>query len=116
MSKSRKMTVRELCRQRQKLLEELPALAGLIKGSLFERFSTCRRPNCACHEGKRHGPRCYLAITEAQRQRQRYVRKADVADVRAGVRKYHRLVEIAERITAINLQLMREGAHDEPNP
>jgi len=114
MTKFRKMSVGTLRRERQRLLEELPSLSGLIKGSLFERFSTCGRPKCTCHEGKRHGPRCYLAITEAQRQRQRYVRKADVADVQAGVRQYHRLLEIAERITAINLQLMREGAHDEP--
>lgn len=108
------MIVRALRRQRQKLLQELPSLAGLIKGSLFERFSTCCRPHCACHEGKRHGPRCYLGITEAQGQSQRYVRKRDVAAVRAGVRQYHRLLEIAQRITAINLELMREGAHDEP--
>ena len=109
------MTVKALRRQRQKLLAELPSLAGLIKGSLFERFSTCCRPHCACHEGKRHGPRCYISITEGAGQRQRYVRKADVAAVRAGVRQYHRLQEIARRITAINLELIREGAHDEPD-
>ena len=108
------MTVKALRRQRQKLLEELSSLAGLIKGSLFERLSTCCRPHCACHEGQRHGPRCYISITEGAGQRQRYVRKRDVAAVRAGVRHYHRLLEIARRITAINLELMREGAHDEP--
>ena len=115
MTKSRKAIVRKLCRQRQKLLDELPSLAGMIKGSLFERFSTCSRPNCACHEGKRHGPRCYLSITEGLTQRQRYVRKRDVAAVRTGVQQYHRTLEIAQRITAINIELMREGAHDEPD-
>ena len=109
------MIVKALRRRRQKLLEELPSLGGLIKGSLFKRFSTCCRPHCACHEGKRHGPRCYLGITEGASQRQRYVRKRDVAAVRAGVRQYHRLLEIARRITAINLELMREGAHNEPD-
>ncbi len=115
MARSRKTRVNALRRQRQELLEELPSLAGVIKGSLFERFSTCCRPHCACHEGKRHGPRCYLGLTKAQHQKQRYVRKRDVAAVRGGVRQYHRLLEIAERITAINLELMREGAHDEPD-
>ena len=115
MTKSRKAIVRKLCRQRQGLLDELPSLAGMIKGSLFERFSTCSRPHCACHEGKRHGPRCYLSITEGLGQRQRYVRKQDVAAVRAGVQQYHRFLEIAQRITAINIELMREGAHDEPD-
>ena len=115
MTKSRKAHINALRRQRKALLEELPTLGGLIKGSLFERFSTCSRPHCACHEGKRHGPRCYLGLVEAQRQRQRYVRKRDVAAIRAGVRQYHRLLEIAKRITAINLELIREGAHDEPD-
>lgn len=115
MAKSRKVIIRTLRRQRQELLDELPSLAGMIKGSVFERFSTCSRPNCACHEGKRHGPRCYLSITEGLAQRQRYVRKQDVAVVRAGVQQYHRFLEIARRITAINIELIREGAHDEPD-
>ena len=114
MAKSRKAIVRTLQRQRQELVDELPSLAGMIKGSLFERFSTCSRPNCACHQGKRHGPRFYLSITEGIAQRQRYVRKRDVAAVRAGVQQYHRFLEIARQITAINIELMREGAHDEP--
>ena len=115
MAKSRKAIIRKLRHQRQGLLDELPSLAGMIKGSLFERFSTCSRPNCACHDGKRHGPRCYLSITEGLTQRQRYVRKRDVAAVRSGVQQYHRFREIAQRITAINIELMREGAHDEPD-
>ena len=115
MAKSRKAIIGRLRRQRQGLLDELPSLTGMIKGSLFERFSTCSRPNCACHEGKRHGPRCYLSITEGFTQKQRYVRKRDVAAVRAGVQQYHRFLEIAQRITAINLELMREGVHDEPD-
>ena len=49
------------------LLEELPRLSLLIHGSYFERYSTCSRKGCACHEGRRHGPRAYVALRSAGR-------------------------------------------------
>jgi hypothetical protein len=33
-----------------------------------------------------------------------------------GIRQYHRLVAIVDRVTAINLELMRRGVLDEPDP
>lgn len=113
MAPSRKGRVRVLRRQRAKLLEELPGLVLLIGGSFFERFSTCSRPACGCHAGKRHGPRGYLSVTRDGVQRQHYVPKGQVEAVREGIRQHRRLLTIVQRITAINLQLMREGALDE---
>ena len=110
MSKTRPATAAGLRRERRKLLKELSGLSLLIRGSFFERFSTCARPNCACHKGKRHGPRAYLSVTRDQAQRQHYVPQRQIDAVRRGVRQHQRLLQIVERITAINLQLMREGA------
>ena len=98
-----------LLRERRKLARELAALPLLVRGSLFERFSTCSRPKCACHRGLRHGPRTYVAVTQEKKQRQHYVPKQQVDAVEEGVQQYHRLLAILDRITAINLQLMRMG-------
>jgi len=102
-----------LRRERNRLLEELSTLSLLLRGSYFERFSTCSRSGCSCHEGKRHGPRGYVAVTRDKTQRQVYVPQTQVDVVRTGIRQYHRLLDIVDRITAINLELMQRRVFDE---
>ena len=113
MTKLRRRKIAALGRERDALLDELTGLRLLLRGSFFERFSTCSRPACACHRGERHGPRAYVAVTAARVQRQHYVPKGQVAAVQGGVRQYRRLLEIVDRVTAINLALMRGGALDD---
>jgi hypothetical protein len=99
--------------ERDQLLEELSRLCLLIHGSYFERYSTCSRSGCACHEGRRHGPRGYVALRSAGRPGQHYVPRSQVSAVQKGVEQYHRLLQVADRITEVNLQLMRGGRLDE---
>ncbi|MEW6237464.1 MAG: DUF6788 family protein [Candidatus Omnitrophota bacterium] len=101
-------------RERSRLLEELSTLSHLLRGSCLERFSTCSRPNCSCHTGLQHGPRAYLVVARDQSQRQVYISQTQVRAVRKGIQQYHRLLEIVDRITAINIQLMKGRVLDEP--
>ena len=96
-------------RERKRLLGELSEISLVLRGSYLERFSTCSRPGCSCHEGKRHGPRSYVVVTRDKVQRQVYVPQGQVEVVRRGIAGYHRLLEIVDRITSINLELMRGG-------
>jgi hypothetical protein len=105
--------VNQLLDTRTALLEELNSLSHLIHGSWFERFSTCSRPNCSCHNGKRHGLRYYLVIQEQEHQRQKYMPNAQVAAAKQDIEQYRRLQEIVEEITRINLELMKEKAYAE---
>ena len=100
-----------LLEERCRLLSELSALAGMLHGSWVERYSVCSRPGCRCKSGERHGPRHYLVIRKEGRQRQKYVPNSQVAAARKGVAAYQRVGEIVERITEINLSLMKEGAY-----
>jgi len=104
---------RSLLRERQKLLSDLSRLSLIIHGSYFERYSTCSRPGCACHEGKRHGPRAYVAGRASGKPRQHYVRKDQVSAVREGIEQYRLMLEIADRISEINLELARAGRLNE---
>lgn len=113
MDKPQKSRNKTLLRERQKLLQELSSLSNLIRGSMFQRYSACSRPNCACRNGKRHGPRSYVAITQKNVQKQYYVQKEQVKVVRDSIKQYHRSLKIAERITVINLELMRGRILDE---
>ena len=99
--------------ERGELLEELSRLSLLIHGSYFERYSTCSRSGCACHEGRRHGPRGYVALRSSGRPAQHYVPQSQVGAAQKGVAQYQRLLQVADRITAVNLALMRGGRLDE---
>ena len=116
MASSLSKKINTLRKERRRLLEELPTLVRLLRASYFERFSTCSRPSCPCHRGQRHGPRAYVAVTTARTQRQHYVPQHQQLAVGEGIRQYHRLVTIVDRVTAINLELMRGGVLDEPDP
>lgn len=107
----------KLQREKKRLLEELSGLSLMIKGSYFERYSTCVRPNCSCHRGERHGPRGYVVTKGGEKpQSQHYVPKGQVQVVESGIEQYRRMLKIAGRITAINLRLMRVGGNWEMDP
>ena len=116
MASSPSKKINTLRRERRRLLEELPTLVRVLRASYFERFSTCSRPSCPCHRGQRHGPRAYVAVTTGSRQRQHYVPRSQQLAVGEGIRQYHRLLAVVDRLPAINLELMRGGVLDDPAP
>ena len=106
-------TVRNFLKERALLLAELGKLPHMLHGSWVERFSVCSRADCRCHSGERHGPRHYLVVREKGRQRQKYIPNAQVAAAQTGLAEYHRAREIVDRITHINLALMKENAYED---
>ena len=105
--------VKNLLEERSQLLAELGTLSQMLHGSWVERFSVCSRPNCRCHSGQRHGPRHYLVVYEDSRQRQKYVPNSQVDAAQAGMKEHSRAREIVDRITQINLALMKENAYED---
>lgn len=113
MAKLSSKHVNALRRERDQLLRELATYSSLIRGTYLERFSTCSRPNCACHQGHLHGPRIYVVVTREKKQRQIYVPQSQVDAVSAGIQQYQRLMKLLDRISAINLELMQGRELDE---
>jgi len=106
--------VKKLLNERDLLLLELGRLPHVLHGSWVERFSVCSRPGCRCRSGgPRHGPRHYLVVREEGRQRQKYIPNAQVRAAKLGISEYQRLRKIVERITHINLALMKENAYED---
>lgn len=108
--------LQRLLEKRRRLLEELAGLSLVVQGSYLERFSTCVRKQCACHQGKKHGPRSYLVVYRDRKQRQVYVPQAQREAIRRGLRQHRRLVAIVRQITDVNLKLMRAGVLNESLP
>ncbi len=107
-AKEARMRLNRLRKQRAIILEQMTALEGIIHGSWLERYSTCARKNCSCHRGNKHGPRCYVVIWEARKQRQKYVPASQIEPARSGINQYQRLMGLVDELTAINIQLMRQ--------
>lgn len=104
-----KQTEETLRRKRRALLRKLGGLPLLMHGSYLERFSTCMRSRCACHQGRKHGPRSYLVVYRRKRQRQVYVREGERPAVRRGLRQHDELVKLVRELTDVNVQLLRMG-------
>ena len=110
MSSETSKKIAALKKEREALLGELARSALVLKGTFLERYSTCARKRCRCHQGERHGPRAYVLFSQARRQRQYYVPLSQTANARAAVGHYHAILKTLERLTEINLQLMRAEA------
>ena len=100
--------------ERDRLLRELGELYLSIRGSYFERYSVCGRAGCECHEGRKHGPRSYVTVSMDGVQRQIYVPQNQRDAVRKGISQYHRVQQILDRITQLNVELIREQNLGEP--
>jgi hypothetical protein len=103
------ISLKQLLRQRELLLEEMSQLTLLLHGSWIERYSTCTRKGCKCHRGQRHGPRYYLVINEDGRQRQKYIPSLQVDTAKRGLAQYKRLQDIVDSITQLNLLIIKES-------
>jgi hypothetical protein len=106
-------TVKKLLDERASLLAELATLSRMLHGSWVERFSICSRKDCKCRTGQRHGPRRYLVVRENGRQRQKYIPNAQVDAAREGLAEYQKVCQTIDRITQINLALMKEDAYED---
>ena len=97
----------KLLKKRQQLLASILELQDALHGSIVERYTTCQRPNCRCHKGEKHGPRFYLSVNESGHQRQKYIRTADLPKARQGVANYHKIQELLDQVTRLNLEILR---------
>jgi hypothetical protein len=98
-----------LRRRRGRLVQALPPIEQVIRGSLIESYKRCGRPNCHCFDGPGHGPKRYLSTIARTGERPRlgYVPNAAYPRVAAFLANYRKLQEMLNEICAINAELLR---------
>ena len=97
-----------LRKRRQGLIQGLPPLAEILRGSLMERYLTCGNPNCKCAKGERHGPMWYLTITLGPGRTTGGIVPAEKVDqVRGWIENYRKVKDHLEKISEINRELLR---------
>ncbi len=99
---------RQLARRRQ-VLERLPPLEAIVRGSVFTRHLRCGKPTCRCAgaQGARHRA-TYLSVSfGGGRTVQITLSPAVVATARRWVANYQAWWRAIETVSAINRELLR---------
>ena len=103
------LTQIQLERQRDALIEELRGLGNLMRGTLIQAHVKCGRKGCVCEHGEKH-EKVHLCLNLHGRTRNLYVGRAREESVASLVREYQRARHIIEKLTEVNLELLR-GEH-----
>jgi len=89
-----------------------------IRASVVERFGTCGKPSCACHQGAKHGPYYYLTQCLAKGHVQKFLLKSTTQQQRArdATTAFNEFYDGLEELSQINTELLRrdeelEGSH-----
>jgi hypothetical protein len=112
-SQIQRLSTLALRQRKAHLLRSLQLPPHLIHASLLERFLTCGRPQCSCHQGQKHGPFFYLNRCLAKGRMSSLLLKSDaqIAQARQAVQAYRQVLETLDQLSWINLELLRR---DEP--
>jgi hypothetical protein len=100
-----------LRRRKAALLRQLGVPGQAIRASVVERFGTCGKPRCACHQGQKHGPYYYLTQCLAPGRVQKFQLKSPAAQqaARGATAAFNRFYEGLEELSQINTELLRRG-------
>jgi hypothetical protein len=97
-----------LRKRRRRLVRDLPPIEQLLRGTLVETYKRCGRPNCHCVEGRGHGPKRYLSISQpGGRPRRDYVPNDVHLEVAQLIDNFRKLRQALDEICAINAELLR---------
>ena len=74
----RRKSTLALRQRKAALLHQMAIPSQSIRASVVQRFGTCGKPACACHQGAKHGPYYYLTQCLAKGHIQKFLLKSPV--------------------------------------
>jgi hypothetical protein len=97
-----------LLERRRRILEKLPPLEGIVRGSVVVRSLRCGKPSCHCAQGEGHRA-TYLSVTLAGGRTEQISLPAELVPIaKRGVALYHTWWTAIEKLSAINRDLIRK--------
>ena len=103
------MTEREIDKRIAAIKTELAALGPLHPGSITRQYNVCGNPTCRCKAdpAQRHGPYYQLSYAHRRKSTSRFIREADLAEVKQQLRNYERLRALVEEWVALSTERAR---------
>jgi hypothetical protein len=92
--------------EQRELVQSLLRLREQLHGSLFARYGTCGKPNCACQQGEMHGPYYVLSTRIGGRGGFAYLQSDQVGAARERVRSYREFRRGLRRLKRLNEELV----------
>lgn len=77
----------------------------MVQGSLLQIYTACRKGNCRCTKGKKHGPFLYMSTYIKGKKAQRYVGKKTDRLLVEKLRRYHDFQKKLERSRKLSREL-----------
>ena len=91
--------------------QELGSLGPMRPGSLSEQYNVCGTPGCRCKDPKKprkHGPYYHLNYTWGGKAHTRFVKAADVRQVRQELDAYKRFRALTEEWVDLELERVQQ--------
>lgn len=101
-------TPNRLLQKRDELFGRLPKRPVVIRGSLVIMKRTCGKSNCRCLKKSPHKS-LYISQSFKGKTRMTYVPKVSEEAVRRGILEYHRIKDILNELSDLQLKLLPEG-------
>jgi len=99
------MHLLDVYKERRKLTKELHSVGPFIRGSVVELRHSCGKKNCKrCQSGEKH-PANYLSLSLSGKTKIIYLSKKDKMRAKRWVSNYRKLLEIAEKLSWLNVQI-----------
>jgi hypothetical protein len=98
--------IEELNNRRTEIMNSLPSIDQVIRGSLITRYIKCGNANCRCAKGIGHMS-FYLSSFYKGRTHMDYVPKTFEPSIRERIENYRLLEELFSELAEINLELFR---------
>ena len=94
-------------RKIQRIQRELTTLGDLRPGSLSEQYNVCGVAGCRCKASppQRHGPYHQLSFTRKGKATSRFVRREELAAVKAQLKNYARLRKLVDQWIDLGIEL-----------
>ena len=80
----------------------------MVKGSLFECYTACRKGHCKCTQGQKHGPFLYVALQVKGKTVQRYVGKKQDEGLVRKLKAYREFRRRRKELNRLNGQIYLE--------
>lgn len=100
--------LKELKTERERILKEIRKTKNLMRGSMYERERKCGGKNCWCYKSEKGHPQTMLTLHSKGKQIGISIRSERKKEVRAMIEEYNRLWDLIERLTDVNIKIIRE--------
>lgn len=102
--------IKRMNKEKNKIVQVLPSIKKVLRGTFIELYLECIRSNCKCHKNKkyRHGPYYRVSYGKGKRMHHIYIPLEMKEEVAEWTENYNKIWEGIEAISELNIKIIKE--------